>query len=265
MKRILGSWIVCLLALLALAALPAFARPPLFQINTIPNQTATATVLFQYQVTYQVTDEPCWIGGISFSLTQAPSGMTITSGGLIRWTPTASQANQSFGVTVRATAPYKSTCGGGSTQGFRSFTISVLPPPPDADGDGVPDASDNCPSVSNAGQANCDGDGQGDACDATPYGVVDVSVYVGFGSLGDDVLVIGSAYNASCTYVTAGGYGDFGRIWSVTIPPRSSRVFDSFLRPADDSFGMQYCLTFASPPDQVSSNNCGFGFWFGTF
>jgi len=47
------------------------------------------------------------------------------------------------------------------------------PPPPaplagmvaDADGDGVPDASDNCPTVSNASQADDDGDGVGDACD----------------------------------------------------------------------------------------------------
>ena len=41
------------------------------------------------------------------------------------------------------------------------------PPPPDSDGDGVPDASDNCPSTANAGQTNTDGaaDG-GDACDA---------------------------------------------------------------------------------------------------
>jgi hypothetical protein len=36
---------------------------------------------------------------------------------------------------------------------------------PDADGDEVPDASDNCPSVANTDQADNDGDGAGDACD----------------------------------------------------------------------------------------------------
>ncbi|NIM49154.1 MAG: hypothetical protein GTO22_07830 [Gemmatimonadales bacterium] len=35
----------------------------------------------------------------------------------------------------------------------------------DKDGDGVPTASDNCPSVANPGQEDTDGDGQGDACD----------------------------------------------------------------------------------------------------
>ncbi|MBM4106867.1 MAG: hypothetical protein FJ257_11425 [Phycisphaerae bacterium] len=35
----------------------------------------------------------------------------------------------------------------------------------DADGDGIPDASDNCPSVANPDQGDCDSDGIGDACD----------------------------------------------------------------------------------------------------
>jgi len=40
--------------------------------------------------------------------------------------------------------------------------------PPDADGDGVPDSSDNCVSVANPDQADADADGKGDACDACP-------------------------------------------------------------------------------------------------
>jgi lysophospholipase L1-like esterase len=42
-----------------------------------------------------------------------------------------------------------------------------LPSGPDADGDGVPDSCDDCPSVYNASQADADGDGLGDACDPT--------------------------------------------------------------------------------------------------
>jgi hypothetical protein len=41
----------------------------------------------------------------------------------------------------------------------------VTAPAPDGDGDGIPDASDNCPSVSNPDQADIDHDGVGDACD----------------------------------------------------------------------------------------------------
>ena len=40
------------------------------------------------------------------------------------------------------------------------------PSPGDVDGDGVPDASDNCPAISNQDQANADGDRDGDACDS---------------------------------------------------------------------------------------------------
>jgi len=47
----------------------------------------------------------------------------------------------------------------------------LLPAPdsaPDVDGDGTPDAQDNCPQVANAGQSDGDGDGVGDACDNCP-------------------------------------------------------------------------------------------------
>ncbi len=50
-----------------------------------------------------------------------------------------------------------------------AFTIlgsPVAAPPVDTDGDGVPDATDNCPTVANPDQADSNGNGIGDACDA---------------------------------------------------------------------------------------------------
>ncbi len=46
--------------------------------------------------------------------------------------------------------------------------VTSTPPPPDADGDGVPDSRDNCPAIANPTQADVDGDGIGDACDNCP-------------------------------------------------------------------------------------------------
>ncbi|WP_028065810.1 thrombospondin type 3 repeat-containing protein [Solirubrobacter soli] len=53
--------------------------------------------------------------------------------------------------------------------------LSPLPAPPqaDTDGDGVPDARDNCPSTANASQADADGDGVGDACEMAEPGNVE--------------------------------------------------------------------------------------------
>ena len=47
----------------------------------------------------------------------------------------------------------------------------------DSDGDGVPDANDNCPATANSNQANFDGDANGDACDTDDDndGLVDAS------------------------------------------------------------------------------------------
>jgi hypothetical protein len=50
---------------------------------------------------------------------------------------------------------------------------------PDSDGDGVRDEHDNCRFTPNPDQANCDGDGLGDACDPENVTVVDDHIELG--------------------------------------------------------------------------------------
>jgi hypothetical protein len=54
-----------------------------------------------------------------------------------------------------------------------AFTVQLVAQPvetdgPDGDGDGTPNATDNCRNDSNADQADADGDGVGDVCDLCP-------------------------------------------------------------------------------------------------
>jgi len=56
------------------------------------------------------------------------------------------------------------------TQSFTHFAADSLEFSVDADGDGVHLFEDNCPLVDNEGQADLDGDGLGDACDADKDG-----------------------------------------------------------------------------------------------
>lgn len=58
-----------------------------------------------------------------------------------------------------------------SNTGTDAITIFVgdqPTPPADMDGDGIPDAVDNCPTTANASQTDTDGDNVGDLCDNCP-------------------------------------------------------------------------------------------------
>ncbi|HZV81563.1 MAG TPA: putative Ig domain-containing protein, partial [Geobacteraceae bacterium] len=85
-------------------------------ITAIPSQAASEGVLFSYQV---VATAP--LGGpLTYSLSGAPSGMSISPSGLITWTPAAGQGASGVTVTVRVQAGSVS-----ANSSTRSFTLNA--------------------------------------------------------------------------------------------------------------------------------------------
>ncbi len=90
-------------------------------------------------------------------VTNAANGsVTLNSDGSFTYTPNANF----FGAD---SFTYKANDGQADSN---TATVSITVQETDADGDGVLDASDNCPTTPNADQLNTDGDTEGNACDA---------------------------------------------------------------------------------------------------
>ncbi|HEX4870931.1 MAG TPA: thrombospondin type 3 repeat-containing protein, partial [Nevskiaceae bacterium] len=98
-----------------------------------------------------------------------------------RGTPTPGASSLTVTVSEPIEGPYTILVKEDLTAGGMPFEVVVTticpatgcngeiePPPPDQDGDGVPDAQDNCPAVSNPMQTDSDNDGVGDACETAP-------------------------------------------------------------------------------------------------
>jgi len=99
---------------------------------------------------------------------------------------------------------------------------------PDSDEDALPDFADNCPSVSNANQADVDDDGVGDLCDAdTVYGAIsgDIQEGVNVGiyrpNCGGDVLLDTASTDVNGYYA----FGNLSDGWHTLVPELSGYTF----------------------------------------
>lgn len=105
--------------------------------------------------------------------------------------------------------------------GLATVAAASSPYVPDTDGDGVPDQSDNCPSVANPDQADTDGDGVGDACDCAPAAA---GVSAVPGAIGPTLSLDGGA--ATTMRWTAVEQGFASSVYRGQVTPATGFVYD---------------------------------------
>jgi len=140
---------------------------------TIPEDgTATFQVKLSAQPAAGVAVNVRWVAG--------DTDITVKSGANLILAPANWDVYQT--VTLAAVADSDKTKGEAtircSAAGLPDSDVTAIeqeessPPGPvpgnDADGDGVPNAGDNCPNIANPNQADADGDEAGDVCDDCP-------------------------------------------------------------------------------------------------
>jgi hypothetical protein len=158
-------------------------------LNSAPNQGGSFSMGFGVTLTYtdfspSVTAtnaaHPVYVGpfgAIPASMTGSYFGhATVSGGGLSKIIQRSTDAAQVLGEGAIGSG--YGLFGGMTTHNFHSpspananlraniICYAAAKNGPDGDGDGFPNACDNCPLVSNASQADADADGFGDACDA---------------------------------------------------------------------------------------------------
>jgi Thrombospondin type 3 repeat len=117
-----------------------------------PASSAGATATFTFDGNQATSGFVCSLDGGSFAPCSSPASLSGVVPGTHSFRVAAVDVNGATDPTPAA------------------FSWTAVPAVADADGDGVPDASDNCPSVSNPSQADEDRDGVGDACDVLASG-----------------------------------------------------------------------------------------------
>jgi uncharacterized repeat protein (TIGR01451 family) len=145
------------------------------------------------------------------------------------------------------------------------FTLHVNAGSPDDDHDCVPNASDNCPSVFNPGQADSDGDGRGNACDNNSFApVVGTAAADASGDVGSTLRTSGSFTdqdgNGSLTVTKLSGAGVVTHAgngsWSWSLTPADAGSGTVVVQASDgehpvvqDAFNWSASVRVGGPPD----------------
>lgn len=126
--------------------------PPV--ITSTAGTSATENSNYTYNTTVVDPDDSNNGTDITYQLSGNPAWLTVSTTGLVSGSPPRTAIfNNSIGpVTLTVEDGDEDT----SAPDTENFTLNVSPP--DADGDGVPDYSDNCPTDANAGQQDLDND-----------------------------------------------------------------------------------------------------------
>ena len=119
-----------------------------------------------YMLFAGVLDDYAWLSGTSMA---APHVSGVA--GLLAGLPACQTYGQVRDQILSHARPIGALSGLTVTGGMLNVNDTLngsecMPPVPDADGDGVPDASDNCTLVANPTQLDADVDGYGNICDA---------------------------------------------------------------------------------------------------
>lgn len=155
--------------------------PPTAAIGSHPDVTVAAGTSYDFTVQFSdntainvstlTTGDTLVTGPNSYSTTASFVGVNNNSNGTprtatYRITPPggawSASDNGTYTISLASNQVLDTSANTALSGTLATFSVSVVD---DADSDGVPDATDNCPTTPNAGQENFDGDGQGDACD----------------------------------------------------------------------------------------------------
>jgi hypothetical protein len=117
-----------------------------------------------YTISGQIQSEGLGVQGISVTLTGDASATRLTDADgnyHFTWVPDGSYTVTPSSIYYTFAPTERPITVNGSDMTGQNFEATAI----DTDGDGVPDITDNCPTVSNPDQADSDGDGVGDVCD----------------------------------------------------------------------------------------------------